>query len=74
MIQSTIVYKINLFTMPGMLLNAMCCLCEIIESLCCNQLFTVYCHEWNKTLDEELSTSLKRFWIPLIPPVNVAIE
>ena len=46
MVQSTIVYGVNLFTMPGMLLNATCCLRKGVESLCCNQLlFTVYCHE-----------------------------
>ena len=33
--------------------NATCCLHEVVESPCYNQLlFTAYCHEWNKTLDE----------------------
>ena len=45
-VQSMIVYGVNLFTMPGMLLNATCCLREIVKSVCCNQLlFTVYYHE-----------------------------
>ena len=32
-VQSTIVYGVNLFTMPGMLLNATCCLRKVVESL-----------------------------------------
>ena len=38
--QSTIVYGVNLFTMPGM----QCCLRKVVESPYCNyMLFTAYC-------------------------------
>ena len=64
MVHSMIVYGVNLFTMPGMLLNATCCLREVVESLCCNQLlFTV---NRIKLSTRQLSTSLK----PPGTPVN----
>ena len=36
--------------MPGMLLNAICCLREVIGKSFLQPV--VYCHEWNKTFDE----------------------
>ena len=45
-VQSVIVYRVNLFTMPGMLRVVYTIEYKVIDHPCCNQLmFTAYCHD-----------------------------
>ena len=46
MVQSVIIYKVNVFAMPGMRCVVYMIEGKVVESPCCNQLsFTAYCRD-----------------------------